>query len=445
MGKLKLFISHSSRLDDVPNKWTSLDRNWKLLEDTCAAIRNKYGDRVDVLVDRDGLLPGEDWNHHLNLWLSECHIAIIIFSRRAVEKSDWVAKEATILSWRADLDEEFKLIPVTMKDEISCDKLSTGYLATIRIATSQCVRDIKNAQDIIDGLVLALGTPDELAVRYPQTPFEVVQGGVAKLLSEQTTRDSIISALESLECEIPVVGHQDSARFAGILARTLFTGTPEVETHCFKVFETSLNKLAPPPVKDSVEYLFSLIRSLWIAPGEAGKLPKALKHNDILLMTGFLANFPDKTLKTECYTLERCIGRAFPGSSDYCIVTVTHDKSLDQIKQDIQDKLLGVDYPSQLPETIRLSEINNSETIIFLVISTPPDYGGLPDPRALNDIKGLNEIYNHIVIVISSVATPQAIPSSLERIKPTEDPDLESSAYTAERRSRQFINRKYPD
>ncbi|MHC4222077.1 MAG: hypothetical protein ACYST9_06615, partial [Planctomycetota bacterium] len=79
MAGLKLFISHSSRLDDVPNKWTSLDCNWKLLEDTCTAIKHKYGDRVDVLVDRDGLVPGEDWNHQLNLWLSECHVAIIIF------------------------------------------------------------------------------------------------------------------------------------------------------------------------------------------------------------------------------------------------------------------------------------------------------------------------------------------------------------------------------
>ncbi len=114
MPALKLFVSHSSRLDDVAHKYTRDDHNWRLLEDTCRAIRQKYGGRVEVLVDKDGLVPGEDWNHRLNLWLAECHVAIVLFSRRAIEKSDWVAKEAAILSWRAELDKDFTLIPVML-------------------------------------------------------------------------------------------------------------------------------------------------------------------------------------------------------------------------------------------------------------------------------------------------------------------------------------------
>lgn len=100
-----------------------------------------------MLVDKDGLVPGGDWNHHLNLWLAEYHVALIIFSRRAVEKSDWVAKEATILSWRADLDDAFKLIPVTINKELSCDKISRGYLGTVKIAVNQCIRDIESPKD----------------------------------------------------------------------------------------------------------------------------------------------------------------------------------------------------------------------------------------------------------------------------------------------------------
>jgi hypothetical protein len=429
----------------IPNKWTSLDRNWKLLEDTCAAIRNKYGDRIKILVDKDGLVPGQDWNHHLNLWLSECHVALIIFSTRAVEKSDWVAKEATILSWRADLDKAFILIPITMKDEISCDKLSEGYLGTIRIAVSQCIRDIENAEQIVDGLMQALGGPAELAIEFPKTPVEVLQGGIEKLLSDQTSRGSIISTLESLECEIPADGNQNTSRFAGILARELFSSRAKADTRCFRVFETSLNTLAPPPAKESAEYLFGLIRSLWVDAGAAGRFPKALQHNDMLLMTGFLANLEDSILKTRCYTLERCIERAFPSSSKHCIVTVTHDTSLDQIKQGVQDEVLGKGFPPQIPEATRLAEINRSGTIIFLVITTLADNGGLPDPRALDGIQGLNNLYDNIVIVFSIAETPQTIPGDLVRIEPTADPELETSAYTTERASRQFINRKYPD
>ncbi len=442
MAKLKLFISHSSRLDDVPNKWTSEDHNWKLLEETCAAIKNKYGDRIQVLVDKDGLIPGGDWNHHLNLWLAECHVALIIFSKRAVEKSDWVAKEATILSWRADLDDTFKLIPVTINNELSCDKLSTGYLGTIKIAVNQCIRDIESAQDIVDGLVQALGEPDELADKYPQTPLEVLQGGITKLLSDQTTQQSIIAALESLNCTIPDDGNQSISRFADMLSREMFSVNTQTEARCFKVFETSLNKLTPQPDKDSAEYLFRLIRSLWVDPAAAGKFPKALRHDDVLLMTGFLATLEDTLLGTQCYSLNRCIERAFPGSSDPCIVTVTHTQPLDEIKQSIQDKVLGEGFPTQIPEAQRLAQINNSGTIIFLVVTSTDD-SGLPDYRLRKKIRGLNKIYHKIVLVISSAETPQAIPEDLESVDPAINPELEANAYTEERLSRQFIYRKY--
>ncbi len=132
MSALKLFISHSSRLDDVEAQSTpALDRNWRLLDDTCKAIRKKYGDRVAVLVDKDGLIPGEDWNHQLNLWLAECRVAVIIlFSKRAIEKSDWVGKEAAILSWQAEVlaDKDFTLIPVMLDGESTPEDLAKDFL-----------------------------------------------------------------------------------------------------------------------------------------------------------------------------------------------------------------------------------------------------------------------------------------------------------------------------
>lgn len=59
MPVLKLFVSHSSRLDDDPHTGTDKDENWKLLAATCRAIKEHYGDKSDVLVDQDGLIPGD--------------------------------------------------------------------------------------------------------------------------------------------------------------------------------------------------------------------------------------------------------------------------------------------------------------------------------------------------------------------------------------------------
>jgi hypothetical protein len=71
MSALKLFISHSSRLDDIDHKYTSKDRNWNLLNNTVKAIKKRYADRLDILVDKDGLIPGDKWEHKLNLWLAD--------------------------------------------------------------------------------------------------------------------------------------------------------------------------------------------------------------------------------------------------------------------------------------------------------------------------------------------------------------------------------------
>ncbi len=83
-------------------------------------------------MDKDGLIPGEDWNHQLNLWLAECHVAIVLFSKRAIEKSDWVAKEAAILSWRAELDKDFTLIPVMLDGESTPEDLAKDFLGVSR-------------------------------------------------------------------------------------------------------------------------------------------------------------------------------------------------------------------------------------------------------------------------------------------------------------------------
>ena len=444
MGKLKLFISHSSRLDDVPHKYTSADHNWKLLEDTCSAIKAKYGDRIDVLVDRDGLVPGEDWNHQLNLWLSECHVALILFSKRAVDTSAWVQKEATILSWRAELNDDFTLIPVTIKNETSVDDLAKDYLGTLKIDTNQCIRDIQSADDIVAGFALKFGEPDKLRVSYPQTPLEKLQGGISKLLSDQTTQQSITDALQTLGCKIPADGSQRKERFSDLLAREFLSFHSDDESKCFNVFKTGLDKLTPPPEYSSAEYLFGLIRPLWVEAGAAGKFPQAMKQKVTLLMSGALINQADEVLGVRCYTLRRCIERAWPGSSDFCIVTSTPDNPIKTLKKNIQDVVLGPDYPSNIPEEFPLQEINENGTRIILVISHSVDNGGLPDPRKLKEIQQLNNDYQNIVIIISNKEDLEISSELLSRVSPTPDPKLEFRAFTAERASRQFLNRKYP-
>ncbi|MCP5230197.1 MAG: hypothetical protein H6941_16545, partial [Candidatus Accumulibacter sp.] len=57
MAALKLFISHSSRLRPTSAADVEAQANWQLLQDTCQALKTEYGDKIDILVDYEGLHP----------------------------------------------------------------------------------------------------------------------------------------------------------------------------------------------------------------------------------------------------------------------------------------------------------------------------------------------------------------------------------------------------
>ena len=133
MAALRLFISHSSRLRPADAGDDQAQRNWQLLQATCKALKGAYQENIEILVDHAGLHPGDDWEHRLNEWLAECHAAIILFSRRAIDESDWVKKEATILSWRAELDDDFKLFPVLLDQQTTPADLERDFFGTLRI------------------------------------------------------------------------------------------------------------------------------------------------------------------------------------------------------------------------------------------------------------------------------------------------------------------------
>lgn len=443
MSTLKLFVSHSSRLDDVEHRWTRDDRNWRLLEDTCKAIRQKYGDRVEVLVDKEGLVPGDKWNHQLNCWLAECHVAIILFSKRAIEKSDWVAKEAAILSWRAELDENFTLIPVLLEGESKPADLASDFLGALQIDTNQCIKDVKSAKDIVNGIAQKLGEPQDLAGEYPQTPLERLQGGIAKLLAAETTQDSLREALERVGCPMAAGGIPDPGRYADLLARRLLTATPDHADACFHTFQVAIDPLSPRPALDYVRELFRQIRSLWVLPEAAAHLPLARQHKHLLVLAGRFITYADEYLETQAYTLERYIERGSPGTSLYRLVTVAADCEVDDVRKEIRRRFLGAGLPPMIDGASQDQTINQDPKTIVLVIAARSDAGGLPDPTLLRDLEQLETDYQKLVLIFALESTDTVLPNGLRAVRPPLDPHFEEQAFLAERAAKTFLNQKY--
>ncbi len=201
MGRLKLFISHSSRLDDMDQERLDQDHNWRLLEETCKLLRQEYGDSIEILVDQDahGLYPGCDWEYRFNEWLAECHAAIILFSKRARTQSNWVKKEATILSWRRELDPNFTLIPVLLDGQTEPADLAKDLFGALRIDTSQCVRRAADAADIAEGIKGSdIGPPKKLKLQYAQTPYDKLKTVVARILMREANGETLRDAWEVL-------------------------------------------------------------------------------------------------------------------------------------------------------------------------------------------------------------------------------------------------------
>jgi hypothetical protein len=443
MSALKLFISHSSRLDDVEHKYSSRDRNWRLLEGTCKAIRQKFGDRVEVLVDKDGLVPGEDWNHRLNLWLAECHVAVVLFSRRAIENSDWVAKEAAILSWRAELDKDFTLIPVMLDGESTPEDLARDFLGVLKIDANQCIRNVKTAADILAGVVRKLGGPEDLAGTYPETPLERLQGGIAKLLADATSTASLLEALEAVDCQVSPGGTPNHERYADLLAQRFLTATPDQANACFNTFQLGIDPLAPRPALEHALGLFRQVRPLWVQPGAAACLPLALRHKQPLALSGRFITHADAYLKTQGYTLERYLERAWPGSSLYRCVTVPGRVEVTEVKDEIRRRFLGPAVPDFIDGAAKDRMINQDPKIIVLVVRIGSDIGGLPDPALLGDLQRLEEDYEKLVLIFAVESANDILPEILTAVEPKLDPDCEQMAYLAERSTKGFLDQKY--
>ena len=446
---LKLFVSHSSRLDDVDDSGLSLEHNWRLLRETCEAIEEKYGEQVKVLVDYAGLTPGEDWNHRLNLWLAECEAAIILFSQRALKQSRWVEKEATILSWRAELDPDFTLIPVTLKGQTTAEDLSKDLHGVLKIDVQQCIRDAETASDIVDELVNRWGSPEDLAVKHPTTPVQRLQGVIADFLSQQVATAALRQSLLDIGRPAPAVGDAVSReRFAGLLARAFFDSSDDDAKACSNRFQTAWDPLVPPLRLSDAQILYKLIRSFWIEPGAAGCLLFALNRRQPIAMNGALLNWVDQDLETEHFTIDRYIERAKPGWGLHSKpISIDGECTLGQVRTALQRYRYG---GGPMPPTMTAERfdksINSDPKTYVLVIHCGPDRGGPPSLRFFrDDLSEITDVYSNLFVILDLGATPSLeLPDEVKRVLPPVQPERENDAWDGERSVRNYLRDKYP-
>jgi len=441
MSRLKLFVSHSSRLDDVDQDQLDDDHNWNLLSETCEGLKQLYGDKIEILVDQDeeGLYPSCDWEERLNEWLAECHEAVILFSKRACETSDWVKKEAAILSWRREIGKNLRLIPILLEGQVEISDLEEDIWSILQIQKSEC-RKATTSADIVQCIEQALGSPDTLSNTFPQTPFEKLAGHISAILSKEASDKNLESIWEDLaESDDKPAWHPNRGeKFAFALTRLMLRDSKECIANCAKVIE----QIEPYPEQDRAKELLKIVRALWVDVKAAALFPSSYKQHGILAMSGRYLLHADKYLNTEHYTIDRYKERAWSNSDGINPFTITSSDP-DMIKTEIRNRFCMKNIPIP-PEVEVLDQIiNKSGKPLLACLDATDNNGGVPDNRQLLELSKLTKHYPNLIIILATGDSRPQMSDSLMAITPHLDPIVEYQQMYDETDARKLIDTKY--
>jgi hypothetical protein len=436
MEKLKLFISHSSRLDD-DNGALDSDENWALLKGVCDEIRSReFGVEVEVLVDQF-IGSGNDWEKYLNLWLAECHAAIILYSKRALTRSDWVQKEATILNWRWQVEPDFPLLPVFFEDETSIEDASDSIWETIgltQVNSATCPKDDPSVivtefsnQPRFKDLV------KQLKLRDIPTPFTEMGEELKPCLDDIQVFSDLKLAWDNLvdvdKLPDPVDTIDD---LVNNLIRFLLT-SPERSIEKLHLFTAKININRKYP-RQRIQEVYATIRGFWVHAGAAGWLPTSSRRGIILALNGNRLDKPASTGtgSTKNFTVDRYINKAWRNKSGV-FVPLTDKTARDEIERQIWDEY-GLDL-DELDEALEdekdeiIQEFRdevNQRDFILVYFPLKNSAAGIPDPGRIIELENLSQTYPQLRVLIGtgSEPLPDEIPG-ISQINPILDIKLE--------------------
>ncbi len=249
MAKPGVFLSYSTK-DATSDALTDL-------------LRTGLADTFDVFLDRVDLQAGDEWRRKLYGWLGTCRAAVILLSRAAVDQSDWVLLETSILDWRRLLDPNFKLIPLLLPD-VRPDELTAGRFQALNLGVPQWAK--------VDPGDLSATVVN---VREALAPLTTSPGSAPPLLR---ARDRIAARIADVPpADLDEAGrrlHLDDAAWSpGVRPETrvaqglLTADLDEIDDALRYLFDRI-------PLRDARCGIVNAVRSAWVDAGAAAALAK---------------------------------------------------------------------------------------------------------------------------------------------------------------------------
>lgn len=324
----KLFVSHSSHSDASKTR----------LRSVCQRLENAG---FSVLVDYEEIKSGDVWRDRIHISLAECHAALILFDKEALN-SPWVLKEATILSWRRALEKDsFRLLPVRL-GSVTKDDLETRQFAPLLLNEVQHVVNA-DADSIVAAVLNSVNAGSD-----SRSLMELLVDDIAKQLELLNIADSTLeNVARQQDPNIRFTqGESRRTKFAELLARRLFRTGPL----CLSCAVDLLNALGSAATRSVVEKIAYLIAPLWVEPDAAALIERGCARagdfQDLAFYSAKLRTFTQ-------FAAEDYVRRAYLRSAVYTLLRVEEVSAGDDMNHVIERIR---DYVRERSETRKYDE-----------------------------------------------------------------------------------------
>lgn len=327
-AKARVFISHSAKEQQAQDVQDAL----------VAALQvPERAGRFGLLLDKVTLEPGDMWRSRINLWVGLCHAAVILLSKAALESSNYVPYEVSILSYRAAMKDSLLLIPVLLED-VSEEDLKKGRLSPAQLAEFQAVQGKGKTPEEIAAEVV--GRLEREVLVWGETP---VERRARRLAGELEILDlsHLQEAAGFLDCEIDewIPNAEEKLRLR-LTVQLLSVGMNGAIDAILSLKDNLPPAWTRPQKVEWMQRVIQHVASSWVDARSVERLPRIAKGEASVAAVGLHACNPvSMTMYVHC---ARCQDQ-FPGTwyETSCDGVVGEDR-IEQVVARLAEKLVRV-------------------------------------------------------------------------------------------------------
>jgi hypothetical protein len=345
-------------------------------KDTLAAIGDALSARgwERPFTDEGSVQPGDQWRRRLLVGLAETHAGIVLLTPEALA-SPWVLQELIVMSFRCDLDPQYRFVPVLL-DGLTPEELAKHPFSPVALSHVQQVTG--EPKDIAMQVAAALGDAATFAgsdTLLGQLAIELEKSLAQLTSAELHTVGGQLNVTVSHEAQ----GRRDIAR--SIARRALASGGDGIVS--------AIQAVAQHLRQKQTERLLELIAPLWISLEATARLKPVFNDVAVPALNGnHLPHFTAQCFLDRAYwpNLKQPMLVSVAGGSDG-----TAMDPIEQILNGVRMKLHFLKTQQQAQEFL----VKRPDLVVILLPDPPPDdellselRSALPGVRFLASVTG---------------------------------------------------------